>query len=111
MLQHIELVSPAPLDAEVETFDVVGPVCESADFLGKERKLPTPAKVKCRLHGDLVFGCSYNSLNFYWSLFMIMRGKHELQSSEILDDMLGCVFLFWASDVEFHFAGDWSGCS
>ncbi|KAK9677837.1 hypothetical protein RND81_11G170500 [Saponaria officinalis] len=40
--QHIELVSPVPADAEVSTFDVVGPVCESADFLGKERKLPTP---------------------------------------------------------------------
>lgn len=42
--QHIELVSPTSSDAEVSTFDVVGPVCESADFLGKERKLPTPAK-------------------------------------------------------------------
>ncbi|KAK4279741.1 hypothetical protein QN277_011468 [Acacia crassicarpa] len=42
--QHIELVSPAPENAEVATFDVVGPVCESADFLGKERVLPTPAK-------------------------------------------------------------------
>ncbi|KAK9000446.1 hypothetical protein V6N11_080946 [Hibiscus sabdariffa] len=42
--QHIELVSPTPPDAEISTFDVVGPVCESADFLGKERQLPTPAK-------------------------------------------------------------------
>ncbi|KAK4562661.1 hypothetical protein RGQ29_005239 [Quercus rubra] len=42
--QHIELVSPAPPDAETSTFDVVGPVCESADFLGKDRELPTPAK-------------------------------------------------------------------
>ncbi|XP_010930238.1 probable diaminopimelate decarboxylase, chloroplastic [Elaeis guineensis] len=42
--QHIELVSPPPPDAEVSTFDVVGPVCESADFLGKDRELPTPAK-------------------------------------------------------------------
>ncbi|KAK7842299.1 diaminopimelate decarboxylase 2 [Quercus suber] len=42
--QHIELVSPAPPDAETSTFDVVGPVCESADFLGKDRVLPTPAK-------------------------------------------------------------------
>ncbi|KNA19277.1 hypothetical protein SOVF_062620 [Spinacia oleracea] len=42
--QHIELVSPAPSDAELATFDVVGPVCESADFLGKERKLPTPQR-------------------------------------------------------------------
>jgi len=44
-LQHIELVSPASPSAEVSTFDVVGPVCESADFLGKDRELPTPAKV------------------------------------------------------------------
>ncbi|XP_010912784.1 probable diaminopimelate decarboxylase, chloroplastic [Elaeis guineensis] len=42
--QHIELVSPSLPDAEVSTFDVVGPVCESADFLGKDRELPTPAK-------------------------------------------------------------------
>jgi hypothetical protein len=45
--QHIELVSPASPSAEVSTFDVVGPVCESADFLGKDRELPTPAKVFC----------------------------------------------------------------
>ncbi|TXG64589.1 hypothetical protein EZV62_011583 [Acer yangbiense] len=42
--QHIELVSPAPHDAGISTFDVVGPVCESADFLGKDRELPTPPK-------------------------------------------------------------------
>ncbi|KAL4459044.1 hypothetical protein ABPG75_013909 [Micractinium tetrahymenae] len=39
--QHIELT--APHDSEVQTFDVVGPVCESADFLGKDRALATPA--------------------------------------------------------------------
>lgn len=33
--QHIELT--APHASEVQTFDVVGPVCESADFLGKDR--------------------------------------------------------------------------
>ncbi|CAL9162722.1 unnamed protein product [Musa hybrid cultivar] len=42
--QHIELVSPPLADAKVSTYDVVGPVCESADFLGKDRELPTPAK-------------------------------------------------------------------
>jgi diaminopimelate decarboxylase len=39
--QHIELTAPHP-SAEVQKFDVVGPVCESADFLGKDRVLPTP---------------------------------------------------------------------
>lgn len=38
--QHIEIAEPC--DGEVKTFDVVGPVCESADFLGKDRELPTP---------------------------------------------------------------------
>ncbi|XP_051120011.1 diaminopimelate decarboxylase 1, chloroplastic-like [Andrographis paniculata] len=42
--QHIDLVSPAPPDSQISTFDVVGPVCESADFLGKDRELPTPTK-------------------------------------------------------------------
>ena len=40
--QHIELTAPHPGVAE-DTFDVVGPVCESADFLGKARKLATPS--------------------------------------------------------------------
>ena len=44
-MQHIELVSPPPPEAEVSKFDVVGPVCESADFLGKDRELPTPSAV------------------------------------------------------------------
>jgi len=38
--QHIEFIEP--VNGPVETFDVVGPVCESADFLGKARELPTP---------------------------------------------------------------------
>ena len=31
---HIELTEPSP-SPECEVFDVVGPVCECADFLGK----------------------------------------------------------------------------
>lgn len=49
-LQHIELVSPPESDAEVSTFDVVGPVCESADFLGKDRELPTPPRVMFQVY-------------------------------------------------------------
>ena len=40
--QHIELTAPHPGAVE-DTFDVVGPVCESADFLGKARRLATPS--------------------------------------------------------------------
>jgi diaminopimelate decarboxylase len=38
--QHIELT--APCSGPKATFDIVGPVCESADFLGKDRELNTP---------------------------------------------------------------------
>ena len=38
--QHIDFIEP--VDAEIEAYDVVGPVCESADFLGKDRSLQTP---------------------------------------------------------------------
>ena len=31
-----------PVDGEERVFDIVGPVCESTDFLGQERRLPTP---------------------------------------------------------------------
>jgi len=38
--QHIQFIEA--IDGKIETYDVVGPVCESADFLGKARALPTP---------------------------------------------------------------------
>lgn len=40
--QHIVLTEP-DYTQEKQTFDVVGPVCESADFLGKSRTLRTPS--------------------------------------------------------------------
>ena len=38
--QHIQFIEP--VEGEVGEYDVVGPVCESADFLGKGRELPEP---------------------------------------------------------------------
>lgn len=40
---RIELCGP-PQRAELLRCDVVGPICESADFLGRDRDLPTPAE-------------------------------------------------------------------
>ncbi len=44
-VQHIELVSPPAAGAKRATFDVVGPVCESSDFLGKDREMAMPERV------------------------------------------------------------------
>lgn len=69
MWQHIELVSPPTPGAEVQTFDVVGPVCESADFLGKDRELPTPDEV---FLNTIVFYLmiSVSSLSF-WHIVLV----------------------------------------
>lgn len=37
---HIGYIEP--VSGEEKVFDIVGPICESADFLGKDRQLPTP---------------------------------------------------------------------
>jgi diaminopimelate decarboxylase len=37
---HINFIEPVM--GPIEKYDIVGPVCESADFLGKDRSLPTP---------------------------------------------------------------------
>lgn len=44
----IEPVAPPPRGARAVTCDVVGPVCESSDFLARDRRLPPPAE------GDLL---------------------------------------------------------
>jgi diaminopimelate decarboxylase len=41
---RIELAAPSEPEGREATFDVVGPVCESADFLGKDRSLLTPSE-------------------------------------------------------------------
>ena len=39
---HIEFADP--VGGKTLKQDVVGPVCESADFLGKDRELPVPSE-------------------------------------------------------------------
>ncbi len=37
---HIDFIEP--VNGDIKNYDIVGPICESADFLGKDRELPTP---------------------------------------------------------------------
>ena len=55
---HIEIADAKP-GAEVAEFDVVGPVCESGDFLGKARSLPEPCEGDCEWCG----GCYSSQRN------------------------------------------------
>ena len=75
-----------------KVYDVVGPVCETGDFLGKDRELVLQA-------GDLLAVCSAGAYGFCMSStynsrprtceVMIDNGKiHEIRKRELLSDLL-----------------------
>ena len=75
-----------------EVFDVVGPVCETADFLGKDRTLALT-------EGDLLAVCSAGAYGFCMSStynsrpraseVMIDKGRmFEIRKRETLDDLM-----------------------
>ena len=76
----------------VMTYDVVGPVCESGDFLGRERKLAID-------EGDLLAVCSAGAYGFVMSSnynsrprvseVMVDKGEmFEIRKRETLDDLM-----------------------
>ena len=56
---RIEAVKPS--SAEASTYDVVGPVCETGDFLGRNRKLSIAAGDLLAIHSAGAYGMSMSS--------------------------------------------------
>ncbi|THB67303.1 MAG: diaminopimelate decarboxylase [Gammaproteobacteria bacterium] len=54
------IIPATETDADEDTYDIVGPVCESGDFLGKDRKL----RIK---QGDILAVCSAGAYGFSMS--------------------------------------------
>lgn len=76
------------------TYDVVGPICESGDFLGKERTFPT------LVHGDLLLVCDAGAYGMAMSSnynsrprpaeVLVKGGKaHVIRERETLDQVIG----------------------
>jgi diaminopimelate decarboxylase len=63
-----EIVPVAPHDGEAQTWDIVGPVCETGDFIGKERKLALK-------EGDLLAMKSSGAYGFVMSSNYNTRGR------------------------------------
>ena len=62
--QHIEFAEPMPKEGSgnYKTFDVVGPICDSIDYFGKNRKLPCPNEGDCLVVYDAgAYGHSMSS--------------------------------------------------
>jgi diaminopimelate decarboxylase len=63
-----EIVPVAPHDGEAQTWDIVGPVCETGDFIAKERKLALK-------EGDLLAMKSSGAYGFVMSSNYNTRGR------------------------------------
>ncbi|BCE02187.1 diaminopimelate decarboxylase [Marinicellulosiphila megalodicopiae] len=63
--QNIQLIEPS--NAPVKTWDLVGPICETGDFLGKERKLALEQNSVVAVMGSGAYGftmaSNYNTRN------------------------------------------------
>ncbi|WP_114800279.1 diaminopimelate decarboxylase [Moraxella canis] len=85
-------IIPAKLsEAAVKTWDVVGTVCESSDFLGKDRALSLQVGDVLAVTGAGAYGfsmaCNYNTRPRPCEV-MVNRGDHRLiRKREVLDDL------------------------
>lgn len=81
-----------PRDGELKAWDLVGPVCETGDFLGKDRELVLE-------QGDLLAMMSAGAYGFAMSSNYNTRGRaaevivdgdqmHEVRKRETFDDMI-----------------------
>jgi len=88
---HVDFAEPVV--GKVITFDVVGPVCESADFLAKDRKLPTPDEADVIVvHDAGAYGYAMSS-NYNARLrpaeYLVSGDElREIRRAETMDDFL-----------------------
>ncbi len=79
-------------DRPAITGDIVGPVCESADFLGKQRTLRAGAGDLLAVHSAGAYGfgmaSNYNSRNRPAEVLVMGDQAHLVRARETLDDQL-----------------------
>ncbi len=87
-----EIVAVAPRKGTAHPYDVVGPVCESADFLGKDRELVLQAGDLLAVRGAGAYGfamsSNYNSRPRAAEVMVDGERAHLVRSREQLDDLM-----------------------
>ena len=88
--QHIAPVRPRP-DATPRVYDLVGPVCETGDFLGKDRELALEPGDLLAVHSAGAYGFSmssnYNSRPRAAEVMVDGDQMHLIRARETLDDL------------------------
>jgi len=97
--QKIESIEPAGTDTEARHYDVVGPICETGDFLAKDRLLNTAAGQHLAILDAGAYGfvmsSNYNSRPRAAEILIeagkarVIRPRESL--SDLVKDELGCL--------------------
>ncbi|PIU41786.1 MAG: diaminopimelate decarboxylase [Candidatus Omnitrophica bacterium CG07_land_8_20_14_0_80_42_15] len=89
----LSVTKPITYNLKPKTYDIVGPICESGDFFGKNRKLNEPAQGDfLAIMGAGAYGFSMSS-NYNArprvAEFMIIKGKlHKIRQAENYSDLV-----------------------
>ncbi|MCW8933189.1 MAG: diaminopimelate decarboxylase [Gammaproteobacteria bacterium] len=87
-----EIVALQPRDGEPKTYDLVGPVCETGDFLGKDRKLNLQAGDFLAVKSAGAYGYSmssnYNSRPRAVEIIVEGQNAHVVRKRETIEQLL-----------------------
>jgi len=94
--QAVSVVKTAA--AESARYNLVGPICESGDFLARDRELTVAAGDYIAIHSSGAYGFSmssnYNSRNRAVELIVSGDTVHQVRKRETIDDQLNLESLF-----------------
>ncbi|PID34250.1 MAG: hypothetical protein CR976_01290 [Thiotrichales bacterium] len=86
------IIPVQPREGEGEVYDVVGPVCETGDFLGKERELNIVAGDLLAVRSAGAYGftmsSNYNSRPRVAEIMVDGDQMHVVRAGETLDDLM-----------------------
>lgn len=87
-----EIIPVAPREGETTTYDIVGPVCETGDFLGKERDLNIQPGDLLAVRSSGAYGftmsSNYNTRPRAVEIMVDGDAVHVVRQRETLDDLL-----------------------
>lgn len=87
-----EIIPVVPREGETATYDIVGPVCETGDFLGKERDLNIQAGDLLAVRSSGAYGftmaSNYNTRPRAVEVMVDGSAVHVIRQRETLDDLM-----------------------
>jgi diaminopimelate decarboxylase len=87
-----EIIPVVPREGETATYDIVGPVCETGDFLGKERDLNIQAGDLLAVRSSGAYGftmaSNYNTRPRAVEVMIDGSAVHVIRQRETLDDLM-----------------------